>query len=241
MSADSPFHIPQSLEYGWDVLSKRWLALVTWSILLSLPHVVMNLTMFGFKVLSADHLVPQALTYLNVAINLVTYLLYTKAVLLCMDDDPAGIGDVLSGLKFLIPFSVASFLFFCVISIGTVLLVIPGVYLWLALGLYSFLVVDQFMGPIEALKRSWEITKGHRLKLLFLYFVLSMVVFGGIICFGIGVIPASIVSIVALADVYRKLDAAYDSVDDEQVFERSSMSRTSARSPRKDDDSDDLE
>lgn len=235
MSTDSPFHIPGSLEYGWDVLSKRWVALVTWSIILSMPHVVMNLTMFGFKVLAADHLVPQALTYLNVVVNLVTFLLYTKAVLLCMDDESAGIGEVLSGFKFLIPFSIASFLFFLAISVGTMLLVIPGIFLGLALGLYSFLVIDQFMGPIEALKRSWEITKGHRLKLLFLYFVLSMVVFGGIICFGIGVIPASIVSTVALADVYRKLDAAYDNFDEEPV-----PTRRTSRGSAKDEESDEL-
>jgi hypothetical protein len=43
-----------------------------------------------------------------------------------------------------------------------------------------------------------------------------MVVFGGVICFVVGVIPASIVCSVALGRVYRQLDRAYDGIDEDE-------------------------
>jgi hypothetical protein len=214
MSDKHPFHIAKSLEYGWDVLSKRWLALVLWTIILWIPHGMISAASLIFAIFAAEHQAPWYLKVISLGANLITYMLYTRVVLLCMDDDPAGIGDVLSGFKFLIPFSIASLLFFLAFTFGLIALVVPGIYIGLAGSLYSFLVVDQFMGPIEALKRSIYITKGHLLQLAFLYFVLCMVIFGGLICFVVGVIPASIVCTVALADVYRRLDQAYDQVDE---------------------------
>lgn len=215
MSDQHPFHIAKSLEYGWDVLSKRWLALVLWTIILSFPYFLMYAAMLIFVIVSPDHHYPQYFEWINVAVNLIPFMLYTKVALLCMDDEPADLGSVLGGFRFLIPFAVASFLFYLAVFLGTCALIIPGLYLGFSLGLYPFLIVDQYMGPIEALKRSWAITRGHLLKLAFLVFVLCMVIFGGLICFVVGVIPASIVSTIALADVYRRLDQAYDQANEE--------------------------
>lgn len=210
MSDQHPIHIAKSLEYGWDVLSKRWLALILWTIILSFPYFLMYAAMLIFVIVSPEHRYPQYFEWINVAVNMIPFMLYTKVALLCMDDEPADLGSVLGGFRFLIPFAIASFLFSLAVFLGACALIIPGIYLGLSLGLYPFLVVDQFMGPIEALKRSWAITRGHLKELVFLLFVLCMVIFGGLICFVVGVIPASIVSTVALADVYRRLDRAYD-------------------------------
>ncbi len=226
MSEEHPFKIAKSLEYGWDVLSRRWVALVLWTVILWIPHGMINVASTIFAIFTQEHQAPWILKVISVVVNIITFMLYTRVVLLCMDDDPAGINDVLAGFKFLIPFSVASLLFFLAVLIGSVFLVVPGIYIGVACGLYSFLIVDQFMGPIEALKRSFAITKGHLLMLLFLYFVLCMVVFGGLICFVVGVIPASIVSSVALAYVYRRLDQAYDGVAAGQMDDQQDESRT---------------
>lgn len=236
MSNEPPFHIAKSLEYGWDVLSKRWIALVLWTVIMSVPHLMINTATWIFALFAQDHQSPWYLKFISVAVHVLTYLLYTRVVLLCMDDEPAGIGDVLGGLKFLIPFALASLFFSLLVVPGLFLLFIPGIYLGLRLGMYSFLVVDQYMGPIEALKRSWAITGGHLKMLAGLYFVLAMVVFGGMICFVIGVIPASIVSTVALASVYRRLDQAFDTEDDDENAEYSD--NRAGRANREPDDDD---
>ena len=216
MSDKHPFHIAKALEFGWDVLSRRWLALLLWTIILSIPHAMINVATMIFAYFSENHQAPWYLKVTSVVIQVITFMLYTRVTLLCMDDEPAGVGDVLAGFKYALPFSISSLLFSTIVLIGCVMLLVPGVYLALSLGLYSFLVVDQSMGPIEALRRSFYITKGHILQLLFLYFVIAMVIFGGMICFVVGVIPAFIVSSVALGRCYRQLDRAYDGIEEDE-------------------------
>jgi hypothetical protein len=210
MSENPPFHIAKSLEFGWDVLTRRWLALVLWTVILWIPHGMINTASTIFAIFAQNHESPWWLKVASVVVQLITLMLSTRVTLLCMDDEPAGIGDVLAGFKYTIPFTIASLIFVVVVGTGLVFLAIPGIYAGLALGLYSYLIIDQEMGPIEALKRSFAITKGHLLQLLALYFTLCMVVFGGLICFVVGVLPASIVCSVALGRVYRQLDRAFD-------------------------------
>lgn len=216
MDDKSPFHIAKALEFGWDVLTRRWLALVLWTIILWIPHGMINAASTIFALFSQNHESPIWLKIASVIVQLITLMLSTRVTLLCMDDEPAGVGNVLSAFKYTLPFTVASFIFVVLVGIGLILFVVPGVYVGLAMGLYTYLIVDQEMGPIDAIRRSIYITKGHLLKLLALYFTLCMVVFGGFICFVVGVIPASIVCSVALGRVYRQLDRAYDGIEEDE-------------------------
>lgn len=220
MSQDErPFHIAKALEFGWDVLSRRWLPLVVWALILLTPHLMVNVAMGIFSYFAADHKPPALLQFFNLGVQLITFLLYTRVVLLCIDDEPAGPGDVFAAFKYIIPFAVSGLIFSLLLFPAFLLLIIPGIYLMISLGFYSFYVLDQDMGPIESLKRSWAVTRGHMKDLTFFYFVLCMVVFGGLICFMVGVIPASIVSSVAMARVYRQLDRAYDGETEEDIAE----------------------
>jgi len=219
MSQEPPFHIAKALEFGWDVLSRRWVALVLWALILLTPHAMINIAMGIFAFFAADHKPPAVLHFINVGVQLTTFLLYTRVVLLCIDDEPAGMGDVLAAFRYIVPFAISGFVFSIVLFPAFMLLIIPGIYLMISLGFYSFYVMDQDRGPIESLIRSWKITRGHMKQLAFFYFVLCMVVFGGLICFMIGVIPASIVSSVAIARVYRQLDRAYDGESEEESEE----------------------
>ena len=216
---ESPFHIAKALEFGWDVLSRRWLPLIVWAVVLLAPHLMVNVALGIFSYFAADHKPPALLQFINLGVQLITFLLYTRVVLLCIDDEPAGLGDVLSAFKYIIPFGVSGLIFSLLLFPAFLLLIIPGIYLMISLGFYSFYVLDQDMGPIESLKRSWAVTRGHMKDLTFFYFVLCMVVFGGLICFMVGVIPASIVSSVAMARVYRQLDRAYDGETEEDNAE----------------------
>lgn len=218
MSDKHPFHIAKALEFGWDVLSRRWVALVVWTVVLAVPHLMIFGANVIFAIVTKDQHAPLIMKLVSVVVHIVTYLLHIRVTLLCMDDEPAAIGDVFSAFKCIIPFAIAGFLFYVGVTVGLMALVVPGIYVGLSMGLYSFIIVDQQLGPIAALKRSLKITRGHLLQLLLFYFVLCMVVFGGMICFMIGVIPASIVSTLALGRVYRQLDRAYDGVneDDEE-------------------------
>jgi uncharacterized membrane protein len=89
-----------------------------------------------------------------------------------------------------------------------VLLIIPGIILALALYFTTYLIVDRKMGPIEALKESARITKGHRWELLVLSFLIVFVVLAGIICLFVGIFVAIPVTSLAMVAAYRKLETS---------------------------------
>ncbi len=68
------------------------------------------------------------------------------------------------------------------VFIGTLFLFLPGIFLATCFLFVIFTVGVEDRGPIDALKRSWELSRGHRLKLAVL------VIFSGVIGLMIGVL-----------------------------------------------------
>lgn len=81
--------------------------------------------------------------------------------------------------------------------------------LWIALLIkfqfYSYAIVDEGMGPIEALKRSSQITKGSGCDIFIFGTVVGLVNVLGIVCLFIGLLATAPMTAVAYAYVYRKL------------------------------------
>lgn len=102
-------------------------------------------------------------------------------------------------------FLIANFLVSLNVVIGLILFIIPGILYALKYYYVSYLVVDKDMKPREAMKESSKLTKGVRFKLLSLSFVFGLISILGILVFGVGVIPASIVISIANAYVFNKL------------------------------------
>lgn len=90
--------------------------------------------------------------------------------------------------------------------IGLVLLIIPGIYIGIRLGFFSCFIVEENAGPIEALKKSWELTKGQELPLFVLLLVMIGIVLVGIILLGIGVLVAAPLVSLMSCYVFRKLN-----------------------------------
>lgn len=91
------------------------------------------------------------------------------------------------------------------VLIGLLCFIIPGIYLSLAFAPVIYVVLDQKLGPVDAVQRCWNLTKGNRGR-LFLFGVAS---FGinllGILALGIGVLVTAPFTWLAMADVYRQL------------------------------------
>jgi hypothetical protein len=64
------------------------------------------------------------------------------------------------------------------IMIGFVLLFLPGVFLAVSFLFFTFVVGVEDRGIVGALKRSWGLSRGHRLKLAVLVFLAGVV--GGV-------------------------------------------------------------
>ena len=61
-------------------------------------------------------------------------------------------------------FVVGAIVFGIVVALGFVALVVPGIYLLIALGFWSAFVAVEDQNFVEALRSSWRLTRGHRFE-----------------------------------------------------------------------------
>lgn len=92
-----------------------------------------------------------------------------------------------------------------IVIVGFILLIIPGVIFATRLQYTSYLIVDKDLGPLEAIKKSWAITKGNTWNLFFFGILLVLINLLGLICLIVGLFITVPLSLLATTFVYRKL------------------------------------
>ena len=107
--------------------------------------------------------------------------------------------------KFFWPFLALSILTFVAVVLGLIAFIIPGIIISLALALAGQLMIDRGLGPIEALKESARLTKGHRLSLLWLGLASALLNIVGILALLVGLFVTVPVTMLAFVHAYRQL------------------------------------
>jgi len=114
---------------------------------------------------------------------------------------------VFSGGKYFGTMFVALLGFTLAVGIGSMLCVVPGYIVWFGLWPFAFIIVDQKLAGIDALKKAWAMTNGHKMS-IFIFWLLSLVavIAGEIACF----LPVFLVSypliILGTAHMYLTLN-----------------------------------
>jgi hypothetical protein len=93
------------------------------------------------------------------------------------------------------------------ICLGLVLFIVPGVYLAIRWMFAELLVIDQGMKPMQALRASRAMTKGHMWQLLWFAVASTIAVVIGLFVFIVGAAAASVVVTLALIKIYSDLKA----------------------------------
>jgi len=84
-------------------------------------------------------------------------------------------------------------------------LIVPGIIFVLMFMFTTLIVIDRGLGPIEAMKESSRITRGHRWTLLGLALLVVLVTLLVLLALVVGLLVSVPVSWIALAHVYRVL------------------------------------
>ena len=90
-------------------------------------------------------------------------------------------------------------------ALGFLLLIVLGIIFVLMFMFTTLIVIDRGLGPIEAMKESSRITRGHRWTLLGLALLVVLVNLLGLLALVVGLLVSVPVSWIALAHVYRVL------------------------------------
>lgn len=122
-----------------------------------------------------------------------------------VDGKKASFNDLFSQSGVLIKGILAAILYGLIVLVGFICLIIPGIWLAIRLQYCKYLVVDQKMGPVEALKGSWKMTKGNVWNLIGFGFALLLLNLLGLMALVVGIIVTAPISMIAAAFVYRKL------------------------------------
>ena len=91
------------------------------------------------------------------------------------------------------------------ILLGLILLIVPGIILGILFMFVGYLVIDRGVGPVDALKQSWALTKGSRWKLFLLSLALLGINILGILALLVGLLVSVPVSFLATTHAYRVL------------------------------------
>jgi hypothetical protein len=89
--------------------------------------------------------------------------------------------------------------------IGFVLLIVPGIIVLCRLVFVPLLVMDKDLEPMQAVERSWQMTRGHGWKVFGMGILSFFILIGGVIVFFVGIIISFMWIHSAFAALYQSI------------------------------------
>jgi uncharacterized membrane protein len=207
------FSIGDSIRFGWETFKARPGVLIGAFLLTMIIPSIPGILFPGPEVVQGAPPPPPTVGHALAA--LVSVVLSIFATLgattfaLRAHDDIAGvqIADLWNPRPFW-RFLGAQLLVGIIVFFGFLLLVVPGIIAAVGLGFAPYLVIDRGRGPIEALKESWRITKGHKVQLFLFGLALIGLNILGLLALVVGIVVSVPVTWLAVTHAYRKLQSS---------------------------------
>ena len=200
--------ISGSYKYGWQQMWKHFLYLFIITIVVGLLEAPVSAVQDSEWENTPGIILLQVLiaAYGLLFLPVVKYggdLLYLRGI----RNEKIDISELFDGFKNnYLNIILANLLTFAIIGIGFVFLIIPGIILACRLAFVSYLVMDKNMEPVEAVEKSWEMTRGHGWKIFGMALLVLPIFIAGLLCFIVGVFFAIIWVHAAFASMYHAID-----------------------------------
>ncbi len=88
---------------------------------------------------------------------------------------------------------------------GLLLLIVPGIVLAIRWSMFPYLIVDRGVGPVEAIKASWQMTRGSSWRLLLFLILIGVLNLLGALFFQVGTIITLPLTTLATVYIYHIL------------------------------------
>lgn len=197
------FSIGEAIGVGWRGFTGNIGAMALYALIVLGVSILVNLVFSPFEGRFATFVA----NVVAFTINQLVAIGWLRIALDIIDRGRADLSRVSESFDVLVPYIIAAVLFSIAVTIGLILLIIPGIIAAIVLGFYGWILVDRSeRDAIAALRHSIEITRGEWLRLFLLGIALLALNLLGLLLFIVGVIVTSAVSILALAHVYRRLE-----------------------------------
>lgn len=161
-----------ALRFGWEVARQniRFFAVVL---------IIMAAVSYFFSLIDnsfpSDQVVPRFIVnILNWIVSSITGIGLIRIGLNFVDKKESQYIDLFSHYDRTVNYMAGSILYGLAIAIGLILLIIPGIYFGIRFQFFSYFIVEKNVGPVQALRMSWNLTKDLTWKL----FVYGLIVMG---------------------------------------------------------------
>jgi hypothetical protein len=168
----------------------------------------LNLSLLSFVyfiVLFAAGIIPLLGILIQIAVGGALILGFWKCLLAEVDEKEWQVGDLFSCFDQWLMAGLAQFVVQIIIGIGMLLLIVPGIIAGALLLFWPPLVLERKIPPFDALKVSMDLVKPHLLDLAILLLINFGIAILGVICLGVGIIPAFALIGITWAVAYRTL------------------------------------
>ncbi len=201
--AEKKFSIGEAIKFGWQTMKQNfWFfagLLIITGLIFIVPDVIADLLEEESQGLAF------AVSIAGSILSIVIIPGLVKISLNFCDNVKSEIIELFSQYRLFFKFLFASILYVLIVIAGSILLILPGIYLAIRLQFYKYFIVDKQSRITESLKRSWQVTQGSFWNLFLLGLLLGLINLAGFLVFLVGLFVTVPTTIVAVAFVYRKL------------------------------------
>jgi len=197
------FSVGTYLAWGWRLMCKHFWFYAGVVLVAFLINAAMSLSFLPYlETYPAVLLVIQFVAYF-IAYTVMTGLYQVGLNLI--ERGAASVWDLFVPLQKIVKVFVANWLYFLLVTLGLIVFVVPGLYWFVKYSQITLLILDKDLGPIEAFKKSGEITDGAKWDLLALLVLVFFIGILGVLFFFVGVFVSIPLSILTQVLVYRHL------------------------------------
>jgi uncharacterized membrane protein len=200
-SSGASFSVGDAISYGWTAYWRN----VGPMVLIALVIFVVNVVIAIVSNATDSTVGRIVLQIISFVIGMILAMGLIRASLaVCRGEKPEV--SMLFETEGLGPYVLAAIIFAIAVALGFVLCIVPGVFLIVIWQFFGYFIVEEpSTGPTDALRRSSEMTKGHRWELLGLIVLLILINIAGALACGVGLLFTYGITAIAVAYAYKKL------------------------------------
>ena len=206
-AAPPPWRIGELFDIGWRTFVANWAVLLCAPVFASTVAMIPGLLSFALFRGNVALLVTLGALGLFVSscLLLFFYVGLTRIALAATRGERPSFALLFSGGPITVPYILSALIVGVIVELGTLLFIVPGLILLAGLLLTPFYVVEENLGPLEAMRASWEATRGHKRRIALFLLASAAAQTVGSLAFGLGSIVAQGVTLIGLTTIYTRL------------------------------------
>jgi uncharacterized membrane protein len=196
------FSIEEALKFGWTTTKANLAFLFKAFLIVVVVHLLLGVLDNSAKDTATIHALVTALSWV---VGIILDIGMIKIALKFINKQTPVLADLYNHYPLFANYALGLILSWLIIMGGLILLIVPGIIFAVRLQFVSLLILDKGLGPIEALKKSWQLTKGVSWNLFLFDLLIGLINILGALALGIGLLWTIPTTSIASAFVYKKL------------------------------------